>query len=85
MRWPCTACSFRKPISLDGPEGRRARYVTFDLHGNEDEAFLEQADMAFAVKYYPTMTVICRAKALTAHLCGRSAVITSRAQDYQDA
>ena len=27
--------------------------ATFDLHGNEDAAFLEQADMAFAVKYFP--------------------------------
>ncbi len=27
--------------------------ATFDLHGNEDEAFLEQADMGFAVKYFP--------------------------------
>ena len=27
--------------------------ATFDLHGNEDEAFLAQADMAFAVKYFP--------------------------------
>ncbi|MBR0694780.1 M81 family metallopeptidase [Bradyrhizobium lablabi] len=27
--------------------------ATFDLHGNEDEAFLQQADMAFAVKYFP--------------------------------
>ena len=27
--------------------------ATFDLHGNEDEAFLKQADMAFAVKYFP--------------------------------
>jgi microcystin degradation protein MlrC len=27
--------------------------ATFDPHGNEDEAFLEQADMAFAVKYFP--------------------------------
>lgn len=26
---------------------------TFDLHGNEDAAFLEQADFAFAVKYFP--------------------------------
>jgi microcystin degradation protein MlrC len=26
---------------------------TFDLHGNEDEAFLQFADMAFAVKYFP--------------------------------
>jgi len=27
--------------------------ATFDLHGNEDEAFLRYADMAFAVKYFP--------------------------------
>jgi microcystin degradation protein MlrC len=27
--------------------------ATFDPHGNEDEAFLEQADMAFTVKYFP--------------------------------
>jgi len=27
--------------------------ATFDLHGNEDEAFLAQADMAFTVKYFP--------------------------------
>jgi microcystin degradation protein MlrC len=26
---------------------------TFDPHGNEDAAFLEQADFAFAVKYFP--------------------------------
>jgi microcystin degradation protein MlrC len=26
---------------------------TFDLHGNEDDAFLAYADMAFAVKYFP--------------------------------
>ncbi len=26
---------------------------TFDLHGNEDAAFLDHADMAFAVKYFP--------------------------------
>lgn len=26
---------------------------TFDPHGNEDEAFLQQADMAFSVKYFP--------------------------------
>ena len=26
---------------------------TFDLHGNEDEAFLRSADMAFTVKYFP--------------------------------
>ena len=27
--------------------------ATFDLHGNEDEEFLNYADMAFAVKYFP--------------------------------
>ncbi|MET4121941.1 microcystin degradation protein MlrC [Bradyrhizobium sp. JR1.5] len=27
--------------------------ATFDLHGNEDEAFLRSADMAFTVKYFP--------------------------------
>src|SRR6266700_865364 len=27
--------------------------ATFDLHGNQDEAFLRHADMAFAVKYFP--------------------------------
>jgi len=27
--------------------------ATFDPHGNEDDAFLEQADMAFTVKYFP--------------------------------
>jgi microcystin degradation protein MlrC len=27
--------------------------ATFDLHGNEDEAFLKSADMAFCVKYFP--------------------------------
>lgn len=26
---------------------------TFDLHGNEDQAFLDHADLAFAVKYFP--------------------------------
>ena len=34
-----------------GPEAFIA--ATFDLHGNEDEAFLRHADMAFAVKYFP--------------------------------
>lgn len=34
--------------------GRQAFIVgTFDPHGNEDEEFLEQADMAFCVKYFP--------------------------------
>ena len=27
--------------------------ATFDLHGNEDEAFLKHANMGFAVKYFP--------------------------------
>src|ERR1700761_5627242 len=27
--------------------------ATFDLHGNEDEQFLQHADMGFAVKYFP--------------------------------
>lgn len=27
--------------------------ATFDLHGNEDAAFLDHADMSFAVKYFP--------------------------------
>ncbi len=50
---------------IDRPEAELARRVreavganafiagTFDLHGNEDEAFLNFADMAFAVKYFP--------------------------------
>jgi microcystin degradation protein MlrC len=34
--------------------GEGARIVaTFDLHGNEDDAFLDSADMAFTVKYFP--------------------------------
>jgi len=34
--------------------GRRAVIAgTFDPHGNEDEAFLRHADLAFAYKYYP--------------------------------
>ena len=34
--------------------GKRAVIAgTFDLHGNEDDAFLAHADMAFAVKYFP--------------------------------
>ncbi|WP_457104397.1 M81 family metallopeptidase [Methylobacterium sp. P5_C11] len=37
-----------------GAVGDRAILVgTFDLHGNEDAAFLEHADMAFTVKYFP--------------------------------
>ena len=34
--------------------GRGAFIVgTFDPHGNEDEEFLQHADMAFTVKYFP--------------------------------
>ena len=34
--------------------GREAFIVgTFDPHGNEDEEFLQQADMAFCLKYFP--------------------------------
>src|SRR4029434_8223308 len=37
-----------------GVVGRSAFIVgTFDPHGNEDEAFLTHADMAFCVKYFP--------------------------------
>jgi microcystin degradation protein MlrC len=34
-----------------GPKAFMA--ATFDLHGNEDEAFLRYADLAFCVKYFP--------------------------------
>ncbi len=34
-----------------GPGARLA--ATFDPHGNEDEAFLRHADLAFCVKYFP--------------------------------
>ncbi|MBE7203274.1 MAG: M81 family metallopeptidase [Parafilimonas terrae] len=34
--------------------GEGAKIVaTFDLHGNEDDAFFDHADMAFTVKYFP--------------------------------
>ena len=34
--------------------GRKAFIAaTFDLHGNEDDAFLRHADLAFCVKYFP--------------------------------
>jgi microcystin degradation protein MlrC len=51
--------------SVPRPEAELARRVreavgpgvfmaaTFDLHGNEDEKFLQYADMAFTVKYFP--------------------------------
>ena len=50
---------------IDRPEAELARRVrslvgddvviagTFDPHGNEDDQFLEHADLAFAYKYYP--------------------------------
>jgi microcystin degradation protein MlrC len=41
----------RRVRELVGPNAFIA--ATFDLHGNEDEAFLRYADMAFAVKYFP--------------------------------
>ncbi len=56
------------PMAVRGvlrPEAELARRVreavgpnvfiaaTFDLHGNEDDAFLRYADMAFTVKYFP--------------------------------
>ncbi len=41
----------RRVRSAVGPDAVIA--ATFDPHGNEDEAFLRYADMAFAVKYYP--------------------------------
>src|SRR5215510_461993 len=36
-----------------GVVGRAPIVGTFDPHGNEDEAFLRHADMAFTVKYFP--------------------------------
>jgi microcystin degradation protein MlrC len=41
----------RRVREVVGPKALIA--ATFDLHGNEDEAFLKYADMAFAVKYFP--------------------------------
>jgi microcystin degradation protein MlrC len=41
----------RRVRELVGPKVLIA--ATFDLHGNEDDAFLRHADMAFAVKYFP--------------------------------
>jgi microcystin degradation protein MlrC len=41
----------RRVREVVGPKAFVA--ATFDLHGNEDEAFLDHADMAFAVKYFP--------------------------------
>jgi microcystin degradation protein MlrC len=41
----------RRVREVVGPKAFIA--ATFDLHGNEDDAFLKQADMGFAVKYFP--------------------------------
>lgn len=41
----------RRVRAVLGPTARIA--ATFDPHGNEDEAFLRHADMAFCVKYFP--------------------------------
>jgi microcystin degradation protein MlrC len=41
----------RRVREVIGPKAFIA--ATFDLHGNEDEAFLKSADMAFCVKYFP--------------------------------
>ena len=41
----------RRVRAAVGPEAFIAG--TFDPHGNEDEAFLRHADLAFTVKYYP--------------------------------
>ncbi len=41
----------RRVRAAVGPEAFLAG--TFDPHGNEDEAFLRHADLAFTVKYYP--------------------------------
>lgn len=41
----------RRVRAAVGPGAKLA--ATFDLHGNEDDAFLAHADMAFSVKYFP--------------------------------
>ena len=41
----------RRVREVVGPKAFIA--ATFDLHGNEDDAFLKHADMGFAVKYFP--------------------------------
>jgi microcystin degradation protein MlrC len=41
----------RRVREMVGPKAFIA--ATFDLHGNEDDRFLEHADMGFAVKYFP--------------------------------
>jgi len=41
----------RRVRAIVGPDVPIA--ATFDLHGNEDDEFLKQADMGFAVKYFP--------------------------------
>jgi microcystin degradation protein MlrC len=51
--------------------------ATFDPHGNEDEAFLKQADLAFTVKYFPHYDITFRESAPRARWCGRSGATTS--------
>ena len=55
--WACAAWRGPRPSSRGGCarwSGRDAFIVgTFDPHGNEDEEFLQHADMAFTVKYFP--------------------------------
>jgi microcystin degradation protein MlrC len=41
----------RRAREVVGPKAFIA--ATFDLHGNEDDAFLRHADLAFCVKYFP--------------------------------
>jgi microcystin degradation protein MlrC len=57
----------RRVREVVGP--RAVIAATFDLHGNEDEAFLRHADQAFAVKYFPhydeARTLIRAVKATT--------------------
>ena len=55
-RWRCAVYrgprpSWRGLCALQWPKAVIA--ATFDLHGNEDDAFLKHADMGFAVKYFP--------------------------------
>ena len=41
---------------------------TFDPHGNEDEAFLQHADMAFCVKYFPHYDMHLQGQRAARHL-----------------
>jgi microcystin degradation protein MlrC len=49
---PCPEADIARRVrEAVGPNAFMA--ATFDLHGNEDEAFLRYADLAFCVKYFP--------------------------------